>query len=138
MTPGLLAYVLVGPDEQTVERLKQQALVRALCVLLPADVFRSLGVEPPLAAAGSGFHDFVPSTVPREEALRIVDAIPPKVVDYYAFCGTPDQIVDQVEEQYHAGLRHLILWNITAFGDPDLAGFSFRALGQIKDALRSR
>ncbi len=56
------------------------------------------------------------------------------MVDYYAFCGTPEQIVDQIEEQYHAGLRHLILWNITAFGDPDLAGFSFRALKQIKDA----
>jgi phthiodiolone/phenolphthiodiolone dimycocerosates ketoreductase len=138
ITPGLLAYVLVGPDEQTVERLKQQALVRALCVLLPAEVFRALGVEPPLAAAGSGFHDFIPTSVSREEALRIVDAIPPKVVDYYAFCGTPEQIVDQIEEQYHAGLRHLILWNITAFGDPDLAGFSFRALGQIKDELRSR
>ena len=138
ITPGLLAYVLVGPDEQTVERLKQQALVRALCVLLPAQVFRNLGVEPPLAAAGSGFHDFVPTTVPREEALRIVAAIPPKVVDYYAFCGTPEQIVEQVVEQYDAGLRHLILWNITAFGDPDLAGFSFRALGRIKDALRAR
>lgn len=138
ITPGLLAYVLVGPDEQTVERLKEQALVRALCVLLPAEVFRKLGVEPPLAAAGSGFHDFIPTAVSREEALRIVAAIPPKVVDYYAFCGTPDQIVDQIEEQYDAGLRHLILWNITAFGDPDLAGFSFRALAHIKEALRAR
>lgn len=138
ITPGLLAYVLVGPDEATVERLKEQALVRALCVLLPSEVFRKLGVEPPLAAAGSGFHDFVPSVVPRDEALRIVEAIPPKVVDYYAFCGTPEQIVDQIEEQYHAGLRHLILWNITAFGNPELAGFSFRALQQIKEALRSR
>lgn len=138
ITPGLLAYVLVGPDEATVERLKQQPLVRALCVLLPAEVFRALGVEPPLAAAGSGFHDFVPSTVPRDEALRIVDAIPPKVVDYYAFCGTPEAIVDQIAEQHDVGLRHLILWNITAFGDPDLAGFSFRALRAIKEALRSR
>lgn len=138
ITPGLLAYVLVGPDEQTVARLKEQALVRALCVLLPAEVFRRLGVEPPLAAAGSGFHDFVPTTVARDEALRIVEAIPPRVVDYYAFCGTPEQVVDQIAEQHDAGLRHLILWNITAFGDPELAGFSFRALKEIKDALRAR
>lgn len=137
ITPGLLAYVLVGPDERTVARLKEQALVRALCVLLPAEIFRKLGVEPPLAATGSGFHDFIPTAVARQEALRIVAAIPPKVVEYYAFCGTPEQIVDQIEEHYDAGLRHLILWNITAFGDPDLAGFSFRALGQIKDALRA-
>ncbi len=138
VTPALLGYVLVGPDEATVASLMERPLVRALCVLLSADVFRSLGVDPPLHAAGSGWHDFIPTVVPRDEALRIVDAIPAKVVDYYAFCGTPEQIADQVEEQYRAGLRHLILWNITAFGDPDLAGFSFRALRQIKDELRSR
>lgn len=138
ITPGLLAYVLVGPDERTVARLREQTLVRSLCVLLPTEVFRKLGVEPPLASAGSGFHDFIPTAVSREEALRVVASIPPKVVDYYAFCGTPEQIVDQIEEQYNAGLRHLVLWNITAFGDPDLAGFSFRALAEIKDALRSR
>jgi len=30
------------------------------------------------------------------------------------------------------------MWNITAFGDPSLAGWSFKALEQVKDSLRSR
>lgn len=138
VTPGLLAYILVAPDEATLERLKAQPLVRMLCVLLPSEVFRRLGLEPPLESAGSGFHDFIPTAASRAESMRIIDAIPPRVVDYYAFCGTPDQIVDQVADYHAAGLRHLILWNITPFGDPQLAGFSFRALRQIKDALRAR
>jgi len=138
ITPALLAYILVAPDEETLQRLREQPLVRALCVLLPSEVFRRLGVDPPLQSSGSGFHDFIPTRIARPEMLRIIDAIPPRVVDYYAFCGTPEQIVDQVVEYHDAGLRHLILWNITAFGDPVLAGFSFRALGRIKDALRAR
>lgn len=137
-TPGMLAYVLVGPDEGTVERLKEQALIRSLCILLPSETFRKLGVDPPLQQGSSGFHDYIPSRVPRAEAMRVVDAIPPKVVDYYAFCGTPEQVVEQIAEYYAAGLRHLVLWNITAFGDPELARFSFGALREIKDALRSR
>jgi phthiodiolone/phenolphthiodiolone dimycocerosates ketoreductase len=137
VTPGMLAYVLVGPDEAAVERLKEHPLVRLLCVLLPSETFRKLGIEPPLGGAGSGFHDFLPTRVGREEGLRIAEAIPPRTLDYYAFCGTVDQIVDEFVRFHEAGLRHPILWNITAFGDPSLAGFSFRALNEIRERLRS-
>jgi phthiodiolone/phenolphthiodiolone dimycocerosates ketoreductase len=137
VTPGMLAYVLVGPDEAAVERLKEHPLVRLLCVLLPSETFRKLGIEPPLGDAGSGFHDFLPTRVGREEGLRIAEAIPPRTLDYYAFCGTVDQIVDEFVRFHAAGLRHPILWNITAFGDPSLAGFSFRALNEIRERLRS-
>ena len=114
--------------------------MRALCVLLPAAVFRELGVEPPLpehgaAAGGSGFHDFIPTEVGREEGLRIVAAIPPAVVRHYAFCGTPEQVAAQIREYAAAGLRHLVMWNITAFGDPDLARYSFAALKELRAEL---
>ncbi|HET9972600.1 MAG TPA: LLM class flavin-dependent oxidoreductase, partial [Streptosporangiaceae bacterium] len=135
ITPGMLGYVLVGPDEETVRRLTEQPLVRALCVLLPASVFRALGVEPPLEGAGSGFHDFIPTEIGREEALRIVAAIPPAVVRHYAFCGTPEQVAGQLREYAAAGLRHLVMWNITAFGDPALARFSFGAMKELRTEL---
>lgn len=141
VTPALLGYVLTGPDEETVQRLTEQLLVRALCVLLPGYVFRQLGFEPPLAAGGdgstggSGFHDFVPTAVGRQEALRIASSIPPEVVRYYAFCGTPEQVADQIREYAAAGLRHLVMWNITAFGDPSLAKWSFGAMKQLRAEL---
>ena len=74
---------------------------------------------------------------PRDEALRLAEAIPPRTLDYYAFCGTPDEIVDQFAEFHAQGLRHPILWNITAFGDPSLAGFSFKAMNEIRAKLKA-
>jgi phthiodiolone/phenolphthiodiolone dimycocerosates ketoreductase len=133
-TPGMLGYVLMGPDEGTVERLKNEPLVRMLCVLLSSHVFRKLGVEPPLQTE-SGWHGFIPTEVPREESMRIIEAIPPMVVDYYAFCGTPEQVAEEVGTFHEAGLRHLVMWNITAFGDPDLAGYSFKAMKELKTIL---
>lgn len=139
ITPGMLAYILVAPDEETVTRLTEQPLVRLLCILLPNRVFEALGVEPPLGTGeGSGFHDFIPTRVDRPDAERIIAGIPPKVVRHYAFCGTVEQIVEEVAAFHDAGLRHLVLWNITAFGDPALAGWSFKALAELKDALRAR
>jgi phthiodiolone/phenolphthiodiolone dimycocerosates ketoreductase len=137
ITPGLLAYVLVAPDEETLERLTAQPLVRALCVAMPPDIYRQMGLDPPLQSEGGGFHDLIPAAIDRAEGLRIIDAIPPKVVRHYAFCGTPEQLAEQIGAYYEAGLRHLIMWNITAFGDPSLAGYSFKALGELRDRLRA-
>ena len=134
ITPGMLGYVLMGPDADTVQRLTEAPLVRALCVLLPAQVFRDLGVEGPYPD-GSGFHDFIPTAIDRAESLRIIDAIPPAVVRHYAFCGTPDEVAEQVEEYVEKGLRHLVMWNITAFGDPSLARWSFGAMSELRKRL---
>ncbi|RTL68252.1 MAG: LLM class flavin-dependent oxidoreductase [Pseudonocardiaceae bacterium] len=135
-TPGMLGYVLMGPDAEAVRRLTEAPLVRALCVLLPSQVFRDLGVEPPLEG-GSGFHDFIPTTIPRAESVRIIDAIPPQVVRHYAFCGTPAEVAEQLFEYREAGLEHLVMWNITAFGDPSLARWSFTAMAELKQLLGS-
>jgi len=136
VTPGMLAYVLVGPDEEAVQRMKEHPLARLLCILIPSQDFVKLGIEPPLGDAGSGFHDFLPTRVGREEALELAERIPPRTLDYYAFCGTVDQIVEELALFHEHGLRHAILWNITAFGDASLAGFSFKALNEIRRRLK--
>ena len=138
-TPGMLGYLLIGPDEESVQRLLASPMVRLLCILLPNRVFESLGVPPPLGGdeSGSGFHDFIPSRVPRAEAERIIDAIPPKVSKHYAFAGTVEQIAEEITAYQKAGLRHLVMWNITGLGDPDLARFSFKAMNELKDMLRA-
>jgi phthiodiolone/phenolphthiodiolone dimycocerosates ketoreductase len=135
-TPGMLGYVMLGPDEETVERMRNHPLVRMLCILLPSQVFRNLGYTPPLEGYGSGFHDFIPSTVDKADALRIADAIAPEVVDYYAFAGTVEQVAEEVTTFQKAGLRHLVMWNITPFGDASLAGWSFKAMRELQDALK--
>lgn len=138
-TPGMLAYIVIGPDEATVAKLLAAPLLRMLCVLLPNKVFESLGVEPPLGgdSTGSGFHDFIPSRVPRAEAQRIIDGIPPRVVEHYAFAGTVEQVAEQIGEYHRAGLRHLVMWNITGLGDPSLTKFSFDAMDELKTILRA-
>ena len=41
----------------------------------------------------------------------------------------------QLREYAAAGLRHLVIWNITAFGDPALARFSFGAMTELRTEL---
>jgi phthiodiolone/phenolphthiodiolone dimycocerosates ketoreductase len=136
ITPSMLAYVMCAPDEETLQQMCESPLARLLfaAVDLPAETYERYGSTSPFEG-GTGFHSFLPSTVTREEALRIVDHIPAGIVRDHCLCGTPDQIAEQIREYQAVGLRDVVLWNITPFGDPAHAVYSFRALRELRKLL---
>jgi phthiodiolone/phenolphthiodiolone dimycocerosates ketoreductase len=136
VTPSMLAYVLAAPDEEALARMCAEPLVRLLfpAVSLPDEVYAQLGVSPPFAG-GAGYDDYLPTTVTREQALELVDHIPPEIVRRATLHGDARQIADQVRALQQAGLRDVVLWNITAFADPSLAGYSFGVLREVRELL---
>ncbi|MGE4426475.1 MAG: LLM class flavin-dependent oxidoreductase [Solirubrobacteraceae bacterium] len=134
IVPSMLAYTMVAPDEETLDRLCEHPLVRLLCVLFPAEAYAKAGATPPFEG-GSGFHSFVPTRVSREEAERVLSHIPGSMARNSCLHGTAEQIADQLRTFGEAGMRDVILWNITAFADPSLAGYSFREMKRVKEIL---
>jgi phthiodiolone/phenolphthiodiolone dimycocerosates ketoreductase len=133
VTPSMLAYVLAAPDEETLERLAGRPLVRLLfaAVGLSEEVYRRHGSSSPFEG-GSGFHSYVPTRVSRAEAERVASHITPGIVRDGTLNGDAAQIAAQIGAYRDAGLRDVILWNITAFADPALAGYSFKVLREVK------
>lgn len=138
ITPSMLAYVLCAPDDETLRRLCEQPLTRLLfaAVDIPEETYRRYGSTSPFEG-GTGFHSYIPSLVTREEALRVAAHIPNEIVLDSTLHGTAEQIAARVRAYAQAGLRDVILWNITAFADPALAGYSFRAMQEVKRLLRA-
>lgn len=134
ITPSMLAYTMVAPDEETLDRLCDHPLVRLLCVLFPAEAYEKVGATPPFEG-GSGFHSFIPTSVSREEAERVLSHIPGSMAKNSCLHGTAEQIADQIRAYEQAGMRDVILWNITPFADPSLAGYSFREMKKVKQLL---
>jgi phthiodiolone/phenolphthiodiolone dimycocerosates ketoreductase len=136
VTPSMLAYLLAAPDEESLERLAGRPLVRLLfaAVGLSEDVYRRHGSTSPFEG-GSGFHSYVPTRVSREEAERVASHITPGIVREGTLNGDAGQIADQIRTYREAGLRDVILWNITAFADPSLAGYSFKVMREVKAML---
>jgi phthiodiolone/phenolphthiodiolone dimycocerosates ketoreductase len=133
ITPSMLAYVLCAPDEETLERIAAQPMVRLLfaAVDLSPETYARHGSTSPFEG-GTGFHSFIPTRVPRPEVERIIDHIPAGIVKEGTLHGTPEQIVAQLGEYEREGLRDVVLWNITPFADPELGAYSFDAMKQIK------
>src|SRR3954451_24181627 len=136
ITPSMLAYVMCAPDEETLERMCASPLARLLfaAVDLGPETYERYGTTSPFEG-GTGFHSFLPSTVTREEADRIVSHITPGIVRDHTLSGTPEQIAQQIRAYQDVGLRDVVLWNITRFGDPARAVYSFRALRELRGLL---
>jgi phthiodiolone/phenolphthiodiolone dimycocerosates ketoreductase len=136
ITPSMLAYVICAPDQETLERLCDAPLARLLfaAVDLPASTYERYGSTSPFEG-GTGFHSFLPTTVDRAEAERIASHIPGGIVRDHTLSGTPEQIAEQIRAYQQAGLRDVILWNITAFADPALSIYSFKAMTEVRRLL---
>jgi phthiodiolone/phenolphthiodiolone dimycocerosates ketoreductase len=132
ITPSMLAYVICAPDEEALERMLAAPMTRMLfaAVDLPPETYIRHGSTSPFEG-GTGFHSFLPTTVTREEAERIIAHIPPGIVREHTLCGTPQDIVGQIRAYAEAGLRDVILWNITPFADPSQSVYSFKAMGEV-------
>jgi len=135
VTPGMLAYTVLDEDRAVCRRLLEHVLVKGLCLLLPAEIFERFGAEPPLGRGSSGFHHYIPTRVGKEEALTAMGKVPREVAEYYTVHGTPEDAAEQIQELATAGLRHIVLWNITAFADPTRARSSFQCLDRVKEIL---
>lgn len=135
VTPGMLAYVVVDEDRTVCRKLMNHLLVKGLCLLLPAGVFERFGAEPPLGQQTSGFHDYIPTRVGHDEAVRAMSKVPPEVVAYFTLNGTPEDVAEQIQQLATAGLRHIVLWNVTAFADSSRARSSFQCLEKVRGLL---
>jgi phthiodiolone/phenolphthiodiolone dimycocerosates ketoreductase len=136
ITPSMLAYALCAPDEESLERMCAAPLARMLfaAVDLPPETYARHGSSSPFEG-GTGFHSFLPTTITREEAERVVSHIPGGIVREHTLCGTPEMIAEQIRAYQQAGLRDVVLWNITAFADPAQSVYSFRALRELRRLL---
>jgi phthiodiolone/phenolphthiodiolone dimycocerosates ketoreductase len=135
VTAGMLAYVVVDEDGSVIPELLDHLLVKGLCLLLPTEIFRRFGYEPPFGEGSSGFHNYVPSLFGYEDAMRVIRKVPREVVEYFTLHGTPEDVASQLTALAEAGLQQVVLWNITAFADPARAKSSFQCLDRIKALL---
>lgn len=138
ITPSMLAYVICAPDDETLARMYEAPLARLLfaAVDLAPATFERHGSSSPFEG-GSGFHSFLPTTVTRAECERIISHIPGGIVRELTLSGTPERIAEQLRVYAQAGLRDVVLWNITPFADPAQSIYSFKAMKAVRDLLET-
>jgi phthiodiolone/phenolphthiodiolone dimycocerosates ketoreductase len=138
ITPSMLAYVICAPDEETLAKMYEAPLARLLfaAVDLSPEMYERHGSSSPFEG-GTGFHSFMPTTVTREECERIISHIPGGIVRELTLSGTPARIAEQIRMYAEAGLRDVVLWNITPFADASQSIYSFKAMKTVRELLET-
>ncbi len=134
-TPGMYATVVFAESHEEAHRLLEAPLLRFLTLTQPASTFARHGATHPLGADAYGMLEFIPARVPRAKALELIEQVPRAVVEDGTLHGTPEEVAEQVLAYYAAGLRHIVLWNLTFFADARLVRSSYAMLERLRVLL---
>jgi phthiodiolone/phenolphthiodiolone dimycocerosates ketoreductase len=116
--PGSQIQVVVGRDRKTVlEQLAASKVTGAMAMLMPGAAWKAHGLRHPLGETFEGFPDFVPEEVTPQQIEDAHRQVTPALLGDGISAGNPTEIAEDVQSLVHAGLRHVILWNLTPLLD---------------------
>lgn len=133
---GVWAYTCIGDSKEDCLELFESPMYKVIALQLPASVYEAHGVEPPLGKGSYGFNDFIPSHFERDEILEVLEKVPPEIVGEAVLHGSVEDVTSQLRELEEAGCDHAVLWNVSFLTDAERVGPSFKAVGQITQALQ--
>ncbi|GLE51683.1 LLM class flavin-dependent oxidoreductase [Mycobacterium montefiorense] len=111
LTPALLAPIVTGRSPDDVEEAMQSHLVKAYALTAPGDLFTQVGAEHPFGPDFSGLQDILPFALDEDSALAAVSRVPRSVVQRWALCGTPAEVIEQAAAWRDRGVRYLAVAN---------------------------
>ncbi|SOX56482.1 LLM class flavin-dependent oxidoreductase [Mycobacterium ahvazicum] len=111
--PALQVFVVTGRSRDDVDEALDSEVVRAFGLNAPDDVFVRHGAQHPLGAGFAGAQDLVPHGWDEQTALSHQAKIPPPVLREFLLNGTPDEIIETVAHWRDAGVRYLVMSNVS-------------------------
>src|SRR5439155_271280 len=135
-TPGMYVKLVLTDQHEQAHTLMTAPLLRILALTQPAEAFARHGATHPLGEKAFGVRDFIPVRFTRDQILELIDGVPPAVVEAGVLHGTPEEVAEQLAAYARAGLRHVVLWNVTFFGDASLIRRSYQLMGSLLEMLR--
>jgi phthiodiolone/phenolphthiodiolone dimycocerosates ketoreductase len=136
ITPAMWCYVVAAENHEQAHELLNHPLPKSQLLIAPSQVYEEAGYKHPLGQDWDGIRDYIPTRHGREEILSAIDAIPEEIAHERTVHGTPDELVAMARDFEAAGLRHIVLWNMSFFSDLSLIRESFALVDQIAIDLK--
>lgn len=118
ITPSLNAFVLLADDHEIAHRMLVSEGFRQMQIGFDREFFAREGIEHPLGPDSSGLVTFVPEWKNAEELRAIVNRLPDRAIGHdVVFHGTPADVAAQLTAFGEAGLRHVIVVDLSPLCD---------------------
>ncbi len=127
---GLFVSLVIDEKREEVDRLLKQPILKVNSLLLPSEYFRMVGYQHPFGDF-YGLLDYIPTEYSKEDILAALNDIPDEVVRLAFVSGTAEDVIQTFDEYSKAGVEHIVLWNLTYFGDVSKIKSSYQLIDEV-------
>ncbi|MET1124646.1 MAG: LLM class flavin-dependent oxidoreductase [Archaeoglobaceae archaeon] len=127
---ALFASVVIDESEKEVERLLDTPILRVHALLLPSEFYEALGYKHPFGKF-YGLLDYIPTKFTKEQILEAAAKVPKEILRLAFIAGTPEKVREEIEKYEKLGCEHVVIWNLTYFGDVTKIGSSYRLIDEV-------
>jgi len=113
ITPAISIFVATGRSREDVEQMLDSDAAKALALIFPGQMWSDHGVEHPFGHDFSGAQDLIPQTLDEQAVLSYVKKVPVALLKSALLAGTPDEVIDQAAQWRDAGVRYLVVSNVS-------------------------
>ncbi len=131
ITPGLWTTLIIDEDHGVCDDLLESPYVKNYTLIQSNATFEEFGMSHPFGKDFYGLLDYIPTNYDRETMLEAMSKIPKELLNKHFLHGTPDEIISKIEKYAKAGLKHIVLYNITYNCDLSKVKSSFGCLKKV-------
>jgi phthiodiolone/phenolphthiodiolone dimycocerosates ketoreductase len=113
ITPAVILGVITDEDREEVDKMLKNPITKSSLIPLYHDDFKPYGLSHPLGENMDGTLEFIPTHYNKESILQLLEKIPTKMCHDFYLNGSPDEVIDQIENYAKVGAKHIILFNVS-------------------------
>jgi phthiodiolone/phenolphthiodiolone dimycocerosates ketoreductase len=130
ITPALMTSLVISEDHEDCHRMLNSVAAKAYALLAPFQKYEAYGYKHPLGNLNA-YKEYIPTRVSEAEVLSAIEKVPHEICEHRYIHGTPEEVVEKIEDYVRIGLQHIILWNLTPLCDYSKTKESFSALLKV-------
>ncbi len=127
---AIFVSLVIDEKREEIERLLKTPILKIHALLLPHSYYEALGYEHPLGKF-YGLLDYIPTKFTKEEIVSAISKVPDEVVKLAFVAGTVEEVIDQFERYVKIGVEHIVIWNLTYFGDVSKIKTSYALIDEV-------
>ncbi|MEM0350258.1 MAG: LLM class flavin-dependent oxidoreductase [Archaeoglobaceae archaeon] len=127
---AIFLSIVVDEDRKEVERLLRTEILKIHALLMPSEFYEMLGYKHPFGKF-YGLLDYIPTKYSKDQIIKAINNVPDEITKIAFVAGTRDDVISELEKYEKIGVEHVVLWNLTYFGDVSKIKSSYALIDEI-------
>ncbi|MEM2193245.1 MAG: LLM class flavin-dependent oxidoreductase [Candidatus Methanomethylicia archaeon] len=133
---AMFTHLVIDERREDVENLLKKPALKIYSLLMSSELYEMLGYKHPFGKF-YGLTDYIPTRYTKNQIINALEKIPIEIVRKTFICGTVEDVVQELDKYANIGVEHIVIWNLTYFGDPSKIKSSYNLIDEVVKHFKS-